>query len=80
MKEATYQAKLLLQVHDELIFEVPKSEVDSFSEFVEEIMENALQLDVPLKVDSVMVQLGMMQNKVRLMVCLNYQKRTCKRE
>ncbi|HCZ8768094.1 TPA: DNA polymerase I [Staphylococcus aureus] len=52
MKEATYQAKLLLQVHDELIFEVPKSEVDSFSEFVEEIMENALQLDVPLKVDS----------------------------
>ena len=33
MKEATYQAKLLLQVHDELIFEVPKSEVDSFSEF-----------------------------------------------
>lgn len=52
MKETTYQAKLLLQVHDELIFEVPKSEVDSFSEFVEEIMENALQLDVPLKVDS----------------------------
>ncbi|HHD0037194.1 TPA: DNA polymerase I [Staphylococcus aureus] len=52
MKETTYQAKLLLQVHDELIFEVPKLEVDSFSEFVEEIMENALQLDVPLKVDS----------------------------
>lgn len=52
MKETTYQAKLLLQVHDELIFEVPKSEVDLFSEFVEEIMENALQLDVPLKVDS----------------------------
>ncbi|WP_337131291.1 DNA polymerase I [Staphylococcus aureus] len=52
MKETTYQAKLLLQVHDELIFEVPKSEVDSFSEFVEEIMENALKLDVPLKVDS----------------------------
>ncbi len=49
MKETTYQAKLLLQVDYELIFEVPKSEVDSFSEFVEEIMENALQLDVPLK-------------------------------
>ncbi|MBE5660830.1 DNA polymerase I [Staphylococcus sp. SS21] len=52
MKDTTYQAKLLLQVHDELIFEVPKSEVESFSEFVEEIMENALKLDVPLKVDS----------------------------
>ncbi|WP_047431011.1 DNA polymerase I, partial [Staphylococcus argenteus] len=43
MKDTTYQAKLLLQVHDELIFEVPKSEVESFSEFVEDIMENALQ-------------------------------------
>lgn len=52
MKDTTYQAKLLLQVHDELIFEVPKSEVESFSDFVEDIMENALQLDVPLKVDS----------------------------
>ncbi|MBO0927221.1 DNA polymerase I [Staphylococcus sp. 30400_3112M30941] len=52
MKDTTYQAKLLLQVHDELIFEVPKSEVESFSEFVEDIMENTLQLDVPLKVDS----------------------------
>ncbi|MBE5667503.1 DNA polymerase I [Staphylococcus sp. SS251] len=52
MKDTSYQAKLLLQVHDELIFEVPKSEVESFSEFVEEIMENALKLDVPLKVDS----------------------------
>lgn len=52
MKDTTYQAKLLLQVHDELIFEVPKSEVESFSKFLEDIMENALQLDVPLKVDS----------------------------
>ncbi|CDR66198.1 DNA polymerase I [Staphylococcus schweitzeri] len=52
MKDTTFQAKLLLQVHDELIFEVPKSEVESFSDFVEDIMENALQLDVPLKVDS----------------------------
>ncbi|TBW74181.1 DNA polymerase, partial [Staphylococcus warneri] len=45
-------AKLLLQVHDELIFEIPKSEVEDFSKFVEEIMEQALVLDVPLKVDS----------------------------
>ncbi|MEJ7345993.1 DNA polymerase, partial [Staphylococcus haemolyticus] len=43
---------LLLQVHDELIFELPKSEVEEFSKFVEEIMEQALDLDVPLKVDS----------------------------
>ena len=52
VKETNYHATLLLQVHDELIFEVPKSEVEDFSKFVEEVMENAIQLDVPLKVDS----------------------------
>lgn len=51
IKETKYHAKLLLQVHDELIFEIPKSEVEDFSKFVEEIMEQALVLDVPLKVD-----------------------------
>ena len=52
IKETKYHAKLLLQVHDELIFEIPKSEVEEFSLFVEDIMEHALDLDVPLKVDS----------------------------
>ncbi|EGG97349.1 DNA-directed DNA polymerase, partial [Staphylococcus warneri VCU121] len=52
VQHTDYHAKLLLQVHDELIFEVPKDEVASFSKFVEEIMESALKLDVPLKVDS----------------------------
>ncbi|MCG1148324.1 DNA polymerase I [Staphylococcus epidermidis] len=52
IKETKYHANLLLQVHDELIFEIPKSEVEDFSKFVEEIMEQALVLDVPLKVDS----------------------------
>ncbi|MGX0480614.1 DNA polymerase I [Staphylococcus pasteuri] len=52
VQSTNYHAKLLLQVHDELIFEVPKEEVDSFSQFVEDIMESALDLDVPLKVDS----------------------------
>ena len=52
VQSTNYHAKLLLQVHDELIFEVPKEEVDSFSQFVEDTMESALDLDVPLKVDS----------------------------
>ncbi|BFL78327.1 DNA polymerase I [Staphylococcus hominis subsp. novobiosepticus] len=52
VQHTSYKAKLLLQVHDELIFEVPKSEVEKFSLFVEDIMEHALDLDVPLKVDS----------------------------
>ncbi|BGE82196.1 DNA polymerase I [Staphylococcus petrasii] len=52
VRETSYHAKLLLQVHDELIFEVPKDEIEDFSAFVEDIMEHALDLDVPLKVDS----------------------------
>ncbi|TLP42898.1 DNA polymerase I [Cohaesibacter sp. CAU 1516] len=49
-------ARMLLQVHDELIFEVPQAEVDSTIKVVRDIMENApmpaLQLSVPLKVDA----------------------------
>ncbi len=52
VRDTSYHAKLLLQVHDELIFEVPKDEIEDFSAFVEDIMEHALDLDVPLKVDS----------------------------
>ncbi|KIX89951.1 DNA polymerase I [Staphylococcus microti] len=52
VQETDFKAELLLQVHDELIFEVPKEEVAAFSKFVEEIMVNALQLDVPLSVES----------------------------
>ncbi|PNZ67926.1 DNA polymerase I [Staphylococcus croceilyticus] len=52
VRDTSYRAKLLLQVHDELIFEVPKDEIEDFSAFVEDIMEHALDLDVPLKVDS----------------------------
>ena len=45
------QAKLLLQVHDELIFEAPKEEIEILERIVPEVMENAIQLSVPLKVD-----------------------------
>jgi DNA polymerase-1 len=51
VKNESFNVKLLLQVHDELIFEVPKDEVDDFSEFIENIMDNALPLDVPLLVE-----------------------------
>ena len=37
IKQTSYHAQLLLQVHDELIFEVPANEVEDFSLFVEEI-------------------------------------------
>lgn len=52
MKEKDFKAKLLLQVHDELIFEVPKDELETFKPFVEDIMDNALDLSVPLSVES----------------------------
>lgn len=52
VKHTEFHAKLLLQVHDELIFEIPKEEVEAFGEFIEDIMDNALKLDVPLKIES----------------------------
>jgi DNA polymerase I len=45
------QTKMLLQVHDELIFEVPESELEQVKKLVPEVMEQAVQLKVPLKAD-----------------------------
>ena len=45
------KAHMLLQVHDELLFEVPKDELESVQTLVRNTMENALQLKVPLVVD-----------------------------
>ncbi|MGM0804836.1 MAG: DNA polymerase I [Bacillota bacterium] len=45
------EAKMLLTVHDELIFEVPENELQKLEEIVCEVMESAVELDVPLKVD-----------------------------
>ncbi|MGB3561266.1 MAG: DNA polymerase I [Geitlerinemataceae cyanobacterium] len=46
-----YQARLLLQVHDELVFEVPPSEWEQLQPQIRSIMENAVTLSVPLVVD-----------------------------
>ncbi|HET7027429.1 MAG TPA: DNA polymerase I [Candidatus Limnocylindrales bacterium] len=46
-----FRARLLLSVHDELLFEVPRDEVDRLVPAVRETMETALPLDVPLTVD-----------------------------
>ncbi|MCL6548262.1 MAG: DNA polymerase I [Alicyclobacillus sp.] len=51
LKESGLKARMLLQVHDELIFECPQSEVPALSALVEDNMENALTLNVPLKVE-----------------------------
>lgn len=46
-----YQARLLLQVHDELVFEVPSREWDELYPKIQATMEQAVQLSVPLKVE-----------------------------
>ncbi|AXF77902.1 DNA polymerase I [Erwinia tracheiphila] len=43
--------KMIMQVHDELVFEVKTSAVESASAKIRELMENSMQLDVPLRVD-----------------------------
>ncbi|MBP1154628.1 MULTISPECIES: DNA polymerase I [unclassified Paenibacillus] len=51
MKETGVKSRLLLQVHDELVLEVPEDELETMKKMVAEVMESALPLDVPLKVD-----------------------------
>ncbi len=55
LKEASTSAHMLLQVHDELVFEVPVEDVPAVAQLVMEIMESAWELSVPLHVD---VQIG----------------------
>ena len=51
LRQEKWNSKMLLQVHDELVFDVPKSEVDTLKTMVKTEMENAFQLEVPLVVD-----------------------------
>jgi len=51
LEEDNLRSKMLLQVHDELVFEVPKEELEAIKEVVYDEMPAALELDVSLKVD-----------------------------
>ncbi|HIP40376.1 MAG TPA: DNA polymerase I, partial [Desulfocapsa sulfexigens] len=51
LRKENLSARLLLQIHDELVFELPASELDKTREVVKITMENALKLDVPLVVN-----------------------------
>ncbi len=51
LRERGLRSKMLLQVHDELVFEVPDDEVDTMKRLVIERMEHVHELKVPLKVD-----------------------------
>ena len=45
------KSKMVLQVHDELLFELHKSEEEIMTKIIVDKMENSIKLDVPLKVD-----------------------------
>jgi DNA polymerase-1 len=51
LEEQNFKSKMLLQVHDELIFDAHKDEVDALKLLVKDKMENAFKLDVPLDVE-----------------------------
>ena len=52
LEKRQLKAKMLLQIHDELVFEAPKEEIPVLSKLVPDVMDSAVKLSVPLKVDS----------------------------
>ena len=50
LQENNFETKLLLQVHDELVFDVPENEVEKVKPFIEFAMVNAMKLEVPVEV------------------------------
>ena len=51
LQVAELKARMLLQIHDELVFEVPEDEVEQTEKLVKECMESVMKLDVPLVVN-----------------------------
>ena len=51
LERESMQTRMLLQVHDELIFEAPQHELEKLKSLVPQVMESAVKLNVPLKVD-----------------------------
>ena len=51
IKENNLKTKMIIQVHDELIFDVPKEELEKVKALVTDIMDNVTKLNVPLDVD-----------------------------
>ena len=52
IKQRQLLARMLLQIHDELVFEAPTEEIPVLQKLVPQVMDSAVQLNVPLKVES----------------------------
>ncbi len=59
------KAKMILQIHDELVFDLPVSELDVLTKLVKDEMENVAQLDVPISIDMKMGQNWLDMEKVK---------------
>jgi DNA polymerase-1 len=51
MKKAAFESKMVLQVHDELVFDARISELDELIPLIEEKMKTAVEIDVPIEVE-----------------------------
>ena len=56
IKTRSLEAKMILQIHDELVFDLPVSELNVLTGIVKDEMENVMQLDVPIRIDMKMGQ------------------------
>ena len=52
LRDSGHRAEMLLQIHDELVLEVPIEEVDAVTEMTRSVMEGIVELSVPLRVES----------------------------
>ena len=51
LKENNLKSKLIIQVHDELVFDCLKEEQEQVTKIMKDVMENVIKLKVPLKID-----------------------------
>lgn len=52
LKNSTFKTKMILQVHDELLFDVPKDEIEAVTPHIQQLMTHAMKLEVPVEVES----------------------------
>jgi DNA polymerase-1 len=52
LRDEGWRSEMLLQIHDELVLEVPERELDGVRDLTKSVMEGIVDLDVPLKVET----------------------------
>ena len=51
LKRREYESLMIIQVHDELVFDVPETELEDMQQLLKDKMESVIRLDVPLLID-----------------------------